>query len=174
MAQSLDSLIGHKMMLGFLGTEPTSFVLSWLKKRTAGGVTLFRYRNVESAAQVRALTERLQKEAKQHSDLPLLIAADHETGQLMGLGNDLTPFPGNMALGATGDPDLAYAVGRAIGLECAALGVNVDYAPSCDVNSNPQNPVIGDSLFRRRCSIRGQNGRRDESRFAGCWGGQCG
>ncbi len=147
MGKSIESLVGHKMMLSFLGTEPTPYVLNWLQNRVAGGITIFRYRNVESANQVRELTDTLNRSAVQNGDLPLLIAADHEGGQLMGLGNDLTPSPGNMALGATRSPELAFAVGQVMGTECAALGINVDYAPSCDVNSNPQNPVIGIRSF---------------------------
>src|SRR5690606_37834621 len=113
--------------------------------------TLFRGHNVESAAQVRALTRRLQQataDAQPDTErLPLLIAADQEGGQLLALGQETTPFPGNMALGATGDPGLARRVGQAMGREMAAMGVNVNYAPVCDVNSNPQNPNVGIRAF---------------------------
>jgi beta-N-acetylhexosaminidase len=60
---------------------------------------------------------------------------------------DGTPFPGNMALGATRSEALAYRVGRALGRELAAVGVNVDFAPVCDVNNNPENPVVGTRSF---------------------------
>jgi len=139
--------IGHKLLLGFEGTEPPAHILDWLASRPLGGFTLFRYRNVESPYQVRRLTTTLQQAAKTAGQPPVLICADQEGGQLNALGSALTSFPGNMALGAVADPDLAYRVGQAVGRECAALGVNVNYAPSCDVNSNPQNPVIGIRSF---------------------------
>ena len=52
-------------------------------------------------------------------------------------------MPGNMALGAIGDPDAARQAGRLIGEELSAVGLNYDAAPVVDVNSNPRNPVIG-------------------------------
>jgi beta-N-acetylhexosaminidase len=76
-----------------------------------------------------------------------LIGLDQEGGQLMGLGTWSTPFPGNMALGATGSEQLAREVGYALGRELRAVGVNVDFAPVCDVNSNPFNPVVGTRSF---------------------------
>jgi beta-N-acetylhexosaminidase len=77
----------------------------------------------------------------------LLIATDQEGGQLVALGERTTQFPGNMALGATRDPELARAVGRAIGQEMAAMGLNLNYTPDCDVNTNPDNPNVGVRAF---------------------------
>jgi beta-N-acetylhexosaminidase len=139
--------VGYQLLLGFVGAEPPPHILHWLASRPVGGFTLFRYRNVENPYQTRRLTAALQQAAKSAGQPPLLICADQEGGQLNALGPAMTPFPGNMALGAVGDPDLAFRVGLAIGRECAAVGVNVNYAPSCDVNSNPQNPVIGVRSF---------------------------
>lgn len=59
----------------------------------------------------------------------------------------MTPFPGNMALGAARSEKLAYKVGRGLGRELSAVGVNVDFAPVCDINNNPHNPVIGTRSF---------------------------
>ena len=72
MDKSIESLVGHKMMLSFLGTEPTPYVLNWLKNRVAGGVTIFRYRNVENPSQVRELTDTLKRSAVKNGDLPLV------------------------------------------------------------------------------------------------------
>ena len=110
------------------------------------GITLFRYLNVGSVAQVRAFTDALQA-ARPPGTPPLLVAADQEGGQLLGLGDESTPFAGNLALGAVGDPDLAERVGAAIGTEAAACGVNVVYAPVCDLVDHPWNPVLGIRSF---------------------------
>ncbi|MFQ6101888.1 MAG: glycoside hydrolase family 3 protein [Anaerolineae bacterium] len=146
MKLTLDQAIGAKLMLSFAGIEPPSDILVMVRKQHVGGVTLFRSLNVVAPAQVRALTGVLQRAAVASGQPPLLIAADQEGGQLMAIG-DTTPFPGNMALGATGSIDLARKTGRALGRELAAMGVNVNYAPVCDVNNNPQNPVIGIRSF---------------------------
>ncbi|MFW5943542.1 MAG: glycoside hydrolase family 3 N-terminal domain-containing protein, partial [Chloroflexota bacterium] len=121
-------LLGQRLMLAFDGTEPPPHVLEWLARRQAAGFTLFRKLNVRNPAQVRDLTGALQEAAARSGQPPLLIAADQEGGQLLALGDETTPFPGNMALGATRDAALAKRVGRALGRELAAMGVNVNYA----------------------------------------------
>jgi beta-N-acetylhexosaminidase len=115
--------------------------------RRAAGVTLYRHLNVRSAGQVRALTDMLQAAAARLGLPPLVVGADHETGQLHALGDDATPFAGAMALGATDDADLAERVGRAIGTELRAMGINLVYAPVCDLATNPRNPVVGIRAF---------------------------
>ncbi len=135
---------GH-FLLAFDGTTAPDEVLTTLGTGGVPGVTLFRFANVESPAQVAELTRAL--EAANGSDLPLLIAADQETGQLMGLGDDTTTFPGAMALGATGDVALAHAVAVAVGRELRALGITMNYAPVCDVATNPANPALGVRAF---------------------------
>src|SRR5205823_3267097 len=117
-----------------------------LRRGHIGGVTLFRSLNVRSPAQVRDLTASLQQAASAAGQLPLLIGVDQEGGTLMALAG-ATPFPGNMALGATGSPDLARRAGFATGRELAAMGVNVNYAPVCDLTSDPHSPGVGTRSF---------------------------
>jgi beta-N-acetylhexosaminidase len=133
-------------MLAFAGTELPADMARSVAAAPPAGVTLFRQHNVHSAAQVRALTAALQA-ATPPAERPLLIAADQEGGQLIGLGDETTPFAGAMALGAAGDPGLAERVGRAVGRELRALGVNVNYSPVCDLATNPGNPALGIRSF---------------------------
>ncbi|MEI7771586.1 MAG: glycoside hydrolase family 3 protein, partial [Chloroflexales bacterium] len=143
---SLERAAGEKLLIWFDGSEAPDELLGLLRERPIGGVTLFRHLNGGAPAQVRALTAALQRAARADGRPPLLICADQEGGQLQAIGG-CTAFPGNMALGATGDADLARRVGAAMGAELAAVGVNVNYAPACDVNLNPRNPVIGTRSF---------------------------
>jgi beta-N-acetylhexosaminidase len=131
------------VMLAFEGMSLPAAIADRLRAAPAAGVTLFRPYNVESAAQVRGLTDALQDAAGGG----LLIAADQEAGQLIALGDGSTPFAGNMALGAVDDLGLTERVGRAIGTEARAMGVNVMYAPVLDVASNPANPALGIRAF---------------------------
>lgn len=78
------------------------------------------------------------------SGLPFLVSADHEGGPVFTqplYGG--TVFPGNMALGAAGSPALAEAAAEATARELRVLGVDVDFAPDVDVNTNPDNRIIG-------------------------------
>jgi beta-N-acetylhexosaminidase len=111
------------------------------------GFSLFRAFNIDHPAQVRELTQALQKVANEHGLEPFLIALDQEGGQLMAIGEGVTHLPGNLALGAAGSTELARAAGTVLGRELAAMGINVDFAPCCDVNINPSNPVIGTRSF---------------------------
>ena len=77
---------------------------------------------------------------------PLLITMDGEWGLAMRL-KDTPSYPRNMTLGAVADDSLIYAYGREMGRACRRMGIQVNFAPVLDVNSNPQNPVIGNRSF---------------------------
>lgn len=100
------------------------------------GVTLFREDNVRDLDQVVELCAALHRAC---GDLPALVAVDQEGGQLQTMSGIVTDFPGNMALAATGDVELAWRVGMAVGSELRALGVNINYAPVCDLLTVPTN-----------------------------------
>jgi beta-N-acetylhexosaminidase len=137
----LPGLAAAVLQPGFVGTSAPDWVRRWLAEGL-GGVALFA-RNVESPAQVAALTARLRAERPD-----VVVAIDEEAG-------DVTRFesrhgssrPGNLALGAIDDPELTEAVARDLGTELANAGITLDYAPDTDVNSNPDNPVIGVRAF---------------------------
>ncbi|MFI5144710.1 MAG: glycoside hydrolase family 3 N-terminal domain-containing protein [Ignavibacteria bacterium] len=103
-----------------------------------GGFIFFKGR----ASEYSWLSNKLQN----FSGTPLLISADFERGTGMRV-TDGTLFPNNMAIGATDNPDLAYKMGLIIGSESRALGVGQDYCPVCDVNNNPDNPIINVRSF---------------------------
>jgi beta-N-acetylhexosaminidase len=147
MALTLEQAVGQQFLLSFIGKQqPSPEILEVIQRQHIGGINLFRHKNMGSLVELRHLTAALQQSATRAKQPPLLIAADQEGGQLMAIG-DGTPFPGNMALGATRSEKLAHKVGQALGRELAAVGVNVDFAPVCDVNNNPSNPVVGTRSF---------------------------
>jgi beta-N-acetylhexosaminidase len=141
-----DAVLGQ-LMLAFEGRSLPERVRARLTDAPSAGATLFRAANAGSASELRALTDALQRCAASRGDPPLLVAADQEGGQLMALGVDTTPFPGAMALGATGDAALAERVAAATGRELRALGINVNYAPVCDLATNRANPALGIRTF---------------------------
>jgi beta-N-acetylhexosaminidase len=148
------TLLG-RVMLAFEGDRLPRWVARRLRDAPAAGMTVFRHHNVRSPGQVRELTEALQRAGAADAGggaggagtAPLLVAADQEGGQLQGLGEATTAFAGNMALGAVGDEALAERVGRAIGHESRAMGINVVYAPAVDLASEPANVGLGIRSF---------------------------
>ena len=121
-----------------------------VEEHQVGGIII----SVGSPTEVAAKLNWLQS----LSDLPLLVSADLEAGAgfrfdgvvhaptNIWLGG-ATRFPALMALGASGDPGMAYEMGRITALEARALGVHVPFAPVLDVNNNPENPVINVRSF---------------------------
>ncbi|GAA2592221.1 glycoside hydrolase family 3 protein [Dactylosporangium fulvum] len=126
---------------GFIGKEPPP----WLRRRLAeglGGVALFA-RNVVDRDQVAELTAALRAEKPD-----VIVAIDEEAGDVTRLdAHNGSPWPGNLALGAIDDPALTREVAHHLGRDLAAVGVTFDYAPDADVNSDPNNPVIGSRAF---------------------------
>ncbi|GAA4674531.1 glycoside hydrolase family 3 protein [Streptomyces chumphonensis] len=126
---------------GFVGTTAPD----WLLRRLDDGLTsvgLFG-RNIESPEQLTALTAQLRAVRPD-----VLVAIDEEGGDVTRLEvRNGSSFPGNLALGAVDDPELTRTVAQELGRRLAACGVNLNWAPSADVNSNPHNPVIGVRSF---------------------------
>jgi beta-N-acetylhexosaminidase len=91
-------------------------------------------------------TAVITNELQRRSKVPLLLGADFESGTGMRL-DEGTSFPSAMALAATGDPKVAYTVGKIIALEARASGVHWIFAPDADVNDNPDNPIINVRSF---------------------------
>jgi beta-N-acetylhexosaminidase len=148
----------RRVMLAFDGRTLPSDMAERLARAPAAGITLFRHHNVSTPDQVLALTESIQRAAGATEAAPLLIGADQETGQLIALCEATTPFAGNMALGAADDLALTEQVGRAIGLEARAMGVNVVYAPCLDLATNPLNPAAGTRAFGDDPAAVGRHG----------------
>ena len=118
---------------------------AWLDARLRNGlagVCLFG-ENVESRAQLRALTAAITA-----ANPDALIAIDEEGGDVSRLYQATgAPFPGNALLGRIDDLDYTARVATAVGLELRAVGVNLNFAPDVDINSNHDNPVIGVRSF---------------------------
>jgi beta-N-acetylhexosaminidase len=91
-------------------------------------------------------TAVLANQLQSKSKLPLLIGADYERGTAM-RQDEGTSFPTAMAVAAAGDPKDAYTMGKITALEARAVGVQWIYAPVCDVNNNPSNPIINTRSF---------------------------
>ncbi|WP_250008930.1 glycoside hydrolase family 3 protein [Actinoplanes sp. M2I2] len=137
----LPELAAAVLQPGFVGTTAPDWVRRWLGEGL-GGVALFA-RNVESPAQVAALTAQLRAERPD-----VLVAIDEEAGDVTRFESRLgSSRPGNLALGAIDDVRLTEEVARDLGCDLANAGITLDYAPDADVNSNAANPVIGVRSF---------------------------
>ncbi|TFB98677.1 hypothetical protein E3O42_15020 [Cryobacterium adonitolivorans] len=129
------------LMPGFVGTV----LPGWLRQRLQdglGAVCLFG-QNIESIAQLRELTDSIRD-----ANPLAVIAIDEEGGDVTRLYfSSGSPYPGNAILGRIDDVGYTEEVGRLVGWELRKAGCTLTFAPDADVNSNPDNPVIGVRSF---------------------------
>ncbi|MFD5544249.1 glycoside hydrolase family 3 protein, partial [Streptomyces sp. NPDC127079] len=140
-SQELRRLARSVLQPGFVGTEAPDWVLREIGDGLAS-VVLFS-RNIVTPRQVARLTGRLRAENPE-----LIIAIDEEAGDVTRIESATgSTRPGNFALGTVDDTELTEAVAADLGRQLHTAGVSLDYAPSADVNSNPDNPIIGVRSF---------------------------
>ncbi|PJN62037.1 putative lipoprotein YbbD precursor [Paenibacillus sp. GM1FR] len=140
---TLEQKVGQLLMCGFHGQHADEQVTRLIRDYHVGGVIYFR-RNVESIDQLTRLSAELQDIAAEVGALPLMISVDQEGGMVARIDKEgMTQVPGNMALGATGNPEYTLECAQILGRELKNIGIDMNLAPVVDVNNNPLNPVIG-------------------------------
>lgn len=116
-----------------------------------GGVIYFNNAgtdNVDDPVQVARLSNGLQRAALDSgAHLPLIVSTDQEGGRVTRISAPATQYPASMAVGAGRDAGDARQLATINARELRAMGINQDFAPDADVNSNPLNPVIGSRSF---------------------------
>lgn len=133
------------MFVGFPGLELPPDLAQRIREGRVGGVILFK-RNIGDPGQVRALVRDLHALAP--ADAPLTVALDQEGGRVQRLRDPWTEWPPMRTLGPRPTSDTARFA-QALALELLDCGFDLDFAPVVDVDSNPDNPVIGDRSFAR-------------------------
>ncbi|MGE5139437.1 MAG: glycoside hydrolase family 3 protein [Rudaea sp.] len=150
-AADLENKIGQMLMIGFRGAtvDDSSPIIQDIRSRNLGSVVLFDFdvdtatpgRNIQSPSQLRALTAALVESATS----PLLVAIDQEGGQVARL-KPSNGFPATLSeqdLGRLKDIGKTLQNAETIGKMLTESGINMDLAPVVDLNTNPDNPIIG-------------------------------
>ncbi len=146
-AMSDEELLGQVFFLGYVGTRPSAEIRRWIVERHIGGVKVFT-RNVDTLPGLAESVREMQRLSQQKGHrIPLFVATDQEGGWVRHVKAGTSETAGNLALGAGGVPRDAYLTGWYLGRELAALGINMDFAPTVDVYSNPDAAVIGPRAF---------------------------
>jgi beta-N-acetylhexosaminidase len=142
-----DELLGQVFFLGWQGVGPSADILRWIAAREIGGVKIFPRNVSDLQSLARDVAEMQKLAARGRFGIPLFVAADQEGGWVRQIKDETSVSPGNLALGASGVPGDSYRTGYYLGRELAALGINMDFAPTADVYSNPEASVIGPRSF---------------------------
>ena len=137
-------------------TAGSTVVTEGFNRYPCGGITLFAA-NIKNPEQIKALTKYLHG----LGNYPL-ICVDEEGGRVARIANNsnfnVVKYASMSAVGATGDPKKAYEAGDNIGSYLSLYGFDVDLAPVSDVNTNPENVVIGDRAFGLVAATGGRHG----------------
>ncbi|UMB61994.1 serine hydrolase [Lutibacter sp. A80] len=138
---TLDEKIGQLFMIQAYSNKDRkhkAYIKKMIKKYHVGGL-IFMQGTPEKQAE---LTNSFQKTSK----IPLLIGFDGEWGLNMRLKNSFR-YPWNMTLGAVQNNKLIEQFGEQLGEHCKRIGIHINFAPVVDINTNPENPIIGNRSF---------------------------
>jgi beta-N-acetylhexosaminidase len=141
---SNEQLCGQLLVVGFAGLELPASLRQRLIERQLAGVILFR-RNLGELKAVWRLTRRILSVCDE--GFPPFIGVDQEGGKVRRLTDGVLPLPPMRALGELDDLDFSSRVATHQADELVNLGFNLNFAPVVDVDSNPDNPIIGDRSF---------------------------
>ena len=147
--------LGQLFMVGYQGTAPPEYLLDWVADGRVGGIKIFT-RNVTDLEQLRTTIQQLQLLAAPHEQAPpLLVATDQEGGWVRHIKHETSTSAGNLSLGAAALPHDAYYTGLYLGTELAALGINMNFAPTIDLYTDPDATVIGPRAFSSDPTLTG-------------------
>jgi beta-N-acetylhexosaminidase len=147
---SLEEKIGQMIVAGIDGTAIDSNAKELISQFHVGGIIFYDY-NFANPTQTIQLVNQLK--AENNSNLPLFLSTDQEGERVTRLPGGLVKFPSNKQIGKVNNPDFSYEVGTLLGHELKEFGLNLNFAPVLDINSNPHNPVIGDRAFGNNSEI---------------------
>jgi beta-N-acetylhexosaminidase len=142
----LERMAGNVIVCGFEGVEAPATVHRWLSDEGVAGVILFK-RNIDGVEQAAALITSCTTGGD--PALPILVCVDQEGGRVARFREPVLRLPPMQTLGAAGDTQLTRDAAKILGRQLRAIGINLDFAPVLDVDTNPDNPVIGDRAFGR-------------------------
>jgi beta-N-acetylhexosaminidase len=148
---TLGEKIGQMVLVGVEGLTLGDHAKDLIEQYHVGGIIFYK-ENIENAVQALTFVNEL-KSANANNKLPLFISVDQEGGRVNRMPDEFAKLPSNQIIGKVNDASFSYAVGAVLGMEIKALGFNMDFAPVLDINSNPQNPIIGDRSFGSNATI---------------------
>ena len=143
-AMTGEEKVGQLLIGGFEGTEIGDQATRLVQEYQVGGLILYG-RNIAGAGQLVTLTNGLK--ALNGDGIPLFLSIDQEGGGVDRMPPEVRRTPGAYCVGQTGSVPAAQSYGDVLAAECAAFGLNLDFAPVLDVWSNPGNTVIGQRAF---------------------------
>lgn len=153
---SLEEKIGQLLIIGLEDKVVNDTTRIMIEEYKVGGFIYFA-RNIESDIQLLNLTNDL-KSLNENNPAPLFVSIDEEGGRVSRLPKEYKRLPESKTIGDFNDPQLSYEYGELLGLRLNTIGINLNFAPVLDINSNSNNPVIGNRSFGNTADVVSTNG----------------
>ncbi|UQZ36611.1 beta-N-acetylhexosaminidase [Paenibacillus sp. PK3_47] len=148
---TLEEKIGQMLLAGIDGTQLDSQAKRMIAEDEIGGIILYKD-NISGLNSMVTLINGL-KNSNSGNPVPLFMSVDQEGGKVSRMPKEYADMPSSGRVGAAGNPDSARMFGQLLAREVLAAGFNMNFAPVLDINSNPDNPVIGDRSFGSTAGI---------------------
>jgi beta-N-acetylhexosaminidase len=142
---TLNEKIGQMVMVGLDGYAIDDSARMMIESYYVGGFVLFGH-NIKSSEQLLNLINSLKK-SNSKNKTPLFLSVDEEGGRVSRMPDEFKKLPANKTIAKVNSVEFSYKIGSILAEEVKSFGFNMNFAPVLDINSNPQNPVIGDRSF---------------------------
>ncbi|MNO19475.1 putative lipoprotein YbbD precursor [compost metagenome] len=144
-SMSLEEKIGQMLLVGIDGTVLDEQAKKMITEDKVGGIILYK-NNIQDLKGMISLVNSM-KESNSGNPAPLFMSIDQEGGKVSRMPKEYVSFPSNGKVGTRNDAKAAEMMGKLLAREVLSAGFNMNFAPVLDINSNPDNPVIGDRSF---------------------------
>lgn len=148
---TLEQKIGQMLLAGIDGTTLDSEAKRMIAEDEIGGIILYKD-NISSLKSMVSLINAL-KQSNSGNAIPLFMSVDQEGGKVSRMPEEYAAIPANSKVGAANDQESASLMGRLLAGQVLSAGFNMNFAPVLDINSNPDNPVIGDRSFGNNAEL---------------------
>ncbi|MDP4094309.1 MAG: beta-N-acetylhexosaminidase [Bacillota bacterium] len=148
---SLEEKIGQMVMVGFDGSTADQNVKRLIADDHVGGIIFFKD-NFTDPNQMLSLVNQL-KELNSTNKEPLFLSVDQEGGRVNRMPDSISSIPASGTIGKYNNKNFSFNIGSLLAQEVKMFGLNMNFAPVLDINSNPKNPVIGDRAFGSTPSV---------------------
>ncbi|OMD52561.1 glycoside hydrolase family 3 [Paenibacillus borealis] len=142
---TLEEKIGQMLLVGIDGTTLDAQAKRMIAEDKIGGIILYKD-NISNLKGMVSLINDLKK-SNAENPVPLFMSVDQEGGKVSRMPDEYATIPSNGSVGAADNSGAAGTMGKLLARELLSAGFNMDFAPVLDINSNPDNPVIGDRSF---------------------------
>jgi beta-N-acetylhexosaminidase len=149
---TMSEKVGQMLMVGIDGATVSTESASFIQKEHIGGAIINGY-NVISPTQLLHLNNQFKEINAQANKSPIFLSVDEEGGKVSRMPPGILNLPNSKDIGDKNDVNIASKVGLAIGERVKAFGFNMTMSPVMDINSNPNNPIIGVRSFGNNADV---------------------